>query len=207
MDKVHRLRSWRSHSDCISISLSGWQEVVHTVVQTAKQTSAQSEGFRRRREKSVPFKGFFFFGGYEQLRETKKNKWSGMGFSKTSWLNVVKSLLKYWPQAMEDTKCCLHKDWAQRSQSTLVYGQTTLFGGVCMFAFRRDQGTTLAAQKLCFFYFLKQDLSLLQNSSNEIVWESQWAWESTLLFTLPSTGLISMLYDFHLFRGCLGDLT
>lgn len=204
MDKVHRLRSWRSHSDCISISLSGWQEVVHTVVQTAKQTSAQSEGFRRRREKSVPFKGFFFFGGYEQLRETKKNKWSGMGFSKTSWLNVVKSLLKYWPQAMEDTKCCLHKDWAQRSQSTLVYGQTTLFGGVCMFAFRRDQGTTLAAQKLCFFYFLKQDLSLLQNSSNEIVWAANGP--GNPLYSLPSPALVllvcSMISTF--FVGVLG---
>lgn len=93
-----------------------------------------------------------------------------MGFSssKTSWLNV----LKYRPQAMEDTKCCLHKDRTQRSQSTLVYGQTTLFWGVCMFAFRRDQRTTLAAQVPCFFYFLKQGLSLLQNSSNGIVWEA-----------------------------------
>lgn len=172
MDKAHRLRSWRSHSDCISISVSGWQAGCTHRSADSQANFGPEWGVRKKEGEKCPLQRLFFFGGNEQLRETKKNKWSGMGFSssKTSWLNVVKSLLKYWPQAMEDTKCCLHKDRAQRSQSTLVYGQTTLFWGVCMFAFCRDQGTTLAAQMPCFFYFLKHGLSLLQNSSNGIVW-------------------------------------
>lgn len=73
-----------------------------------------------------------------------------------------------------------------------------------MFAFRRDQGTTLAAQKLCFFYFLKQDLSLLQNSSNEIVWAANGP--GNPLYSLPSPALVllvcSMISTF--FVGVLG---
>lgn len=81
--RIYFLTSGRSHFDCISSSRFGWQGlVVRAVMQAAKQTSAQSEGFRRRREKRAPFKGCVFFplGATSNLEKRKKAKGQGRAF-------------------------------------------------------------------------------------------------------------------------------
>lgn len=60
----------------------GGRPVVLAVMQAAKQTSAQSEGFRRRREKHAPFKGCAFFplGAISNLEKRKKANGQGRAF-------------------------------------------------------------------------------------------------------------------------------
>lgn len=51
------------------------------VLQTAKQTSAQGEEFRRKKEKSVPTKGYpFFFRATDNL-EKQERETSGQGWA------------------------------------------------------------------------------------------------------------------------------
>lgn len=179
------------------------------------RTFLQSEGLRRKRAKPVPTKGYtFFLGGHRQLWETRKNKTktSGQGWVfpvEISCLSVAKPLLKSWPQPMEHTKCCLHKDPEEANPQWFMGKHTnalTFFGVcVCVFALCRGQRTTLGTilQPPYFFYFLKQGLSGSWNLSNGLVWLASEPHDPTWVYLLGA-GLTNMYHGSQLFLWVLG---